>query len=523
MSGFEGDTDRRLIPRWRFSHDYGGSAEFHGDPRRKGKFNPELAFLDERLECWNGSRNIATAADAIACGLTYDLHDVVQEPAEYVLEHSDRAMPSVVRMAETVLQSGGGLDHIQASLPLAPTVSPKSQAIAVIREKRAQLNRFPRNSLAHIDMARGYAILGQTQQATNSLRRALRLSPNHRIALRLASRFLVHAGEAERAHDLLRYHSRTKVDPWLLASEIAIAAVAERNSLLMKHALAMLKDGSLPPEHLTELQSAVATQFLADGRTKVARQTFANSLEQPTENTVAQAHWARRHLASLAVSEKHLSIHRGFEARSWRAMEKCDWQAARGEVTHWQLDEPFSGRPAALGSYLGITLLGDYEFALQCAEIGLMAEPEDSTLLNNKAVALAYSGKTADAVETFKSISSIGGPAHPQYVHTATAGLLNFRTGFIDEGREHYRRARDLAPAKLKGRVLLHWAGEEIRLKSDDAPQLRKMALEYLAKEKEPGKEQMEKVLLSPTAQTSSTTFSTSGNRMPTIYIPTID
>jgi len=204
-------------------------------------------------------------------------------------------------------------------------------------------------------------------------------------------------------------------------------------------------------------------------------------------------------------------------------MEKGEWQTARGEVTHWQLDEPFSSRPASLGSYLGITLLGDYEFALQCADIGLMAEPEDSTLLNNKAVALAYNGETSDVIATFKLISSIGGPSHPQFVHTATAGLLNFRAGFVDEGREHYRRARDLAPTKSKGLVLLHWAGEEIRLGSDDAPKLRKMALEFLEKNKAPGREQMEKVLLNPAIQTSPISIDGGDNQYPTIYIPTID
>lgn len=285
----------------------------------------------------------------------------------------------------------------------------------------------------------------------------------------------------------------------------------------------MLKKGLLPPEHLTELQSAIATQLLADGRNKVARQTFAKSLERPTENTVAHAHWARRHLKSLAVSESHLAIHRGFEARAWRAMENLEWHVARDEVSHWQMDEPFSSRPASLGSYLGITLLGDYEFALQCTEIGLMAEPDDSTLLNNRAVALAYTGQIASAVNTFKSISLVGESSHPVYVHTATAGLLNFRAGFVDEGREHYRRALDLAPPSSKGRVLLHWAGEEIRLQSDDASELRKMALEYLEKEKDPAKDQMERVLLNPAVVSSRISIGNADGQLPKIYIPPVD
>lgn len=283
----------------------------------------------------------------------------------------------------------------------------------------------------------------------------------------------------------------------------------------------MLEQVALPPEHLTELHSAVATQLLADGRNKVARQTFMKSLVRPTENTVAQAHWARRHLQSLRISESNLAIHRGYEARARRAMEDLEWHSARDEVSHWQMDEPFSSRPACLGSYLGITFLGDYQFALQCTDIGLMAEPNDPTLLNNRAVALAYNGQLVSAFETFKSISSVGDSRHPLYVHTATAGLLNFRAGFIEEGREHYRRARDLAPQLLKGRVLLHWAGEEIRLQSDDAEELRKMAIDYLDKQKDPAKDQLEKILLNAAVESPPISFGNTDGRLRTLYIPT--
>lgn len=520
MSGFEGDQERRLIPRWRFSRDYGGSAEFQGDPRRANLFNPELSFLDARMRCWYDDRSIATASDAVACGLTYDECETVREPAEYLLDLGDRALPGVLRMAESIVSTGVRDTNIDQPLPLPLNVDTKSQAAAVIHEKRAQLRQYPRNSLAHIDMARGYAILGHTEKATDALRLALRLSPNHRIALRLASRFLVHAGDPERAHDLLRRHPRSKTDPWLLAAEIAVAAVAGRESVLMKQGQHLLEHSGLPPDHLTELQSAIATQLLTDGRNKLARQTYAKSLLKPTDNTVAQANWARRHLHSLSVSDTNLSIHRGFEARTSRAMEKLEWEVARHEVSQWQMDEPFSSRPASIGSYLGITLLGDYGFALQCADIGLTAEPTDPALLNNKAVALAYSGETSEAIKTFKQITDIGGAQHPHYVHTATAGLLNFRAGHLVEGRDHYRRARDLAPQMLKGRVLLHWAGEEIRLQSEDAEALRKQALDVLKKQKDPAVDQLEKVLLNPPVDIEPRILTASNTRLPTLYLP---
>ena len=498
MSGFEGDSKRRLIPRWRFSRDYGRSAEFQGYPRRKSHFVPECQFLDDRLSNWRASRSIVTAADAVACGLTYDRVSAVREPAEFLLDNADRTLAHVIRMAKAAMPTPESEHFDEQQLP-KPNVDAKSQAIAVVREKRLHLREYPKNPLAYIDMARGYAILGQTTQAKMALRCALSLAPDHRVTLRLSSRFLVHVGDPKRAHDLLRHHPRTKSDPWLMAAEIAVASVAGRSAHYMKKGQQLLERTSLPPAHLTELYSAVATQLLGDGRTRAARQAFVKSLSLPTDNAVAQAHWARGHINSLSVSDSNMSIPRGYEARARRAHENLEWETARDEATQWQLDEPFSSRPASFGSYLGITLLGDCEFALQCTDIGLTAEPHDSTLLNNKAVALAYLGRVDEAFTTFKKISPFDDARLPTYVRTATAGLLNFRAGFFEAGRDHYRRARDLAPSLplVQSRVLLHWASEEHHLQSEEAPKLRKIALEHLKKTEDPEIIQLEKVLLS--------------------------
>ena len=521
MSGFKGDSNRRLIPRWRFSRDYGGSAEFQGDPRHPREFDPELRFLNERLSRWRSTHSIATAADTVACGLTYGLLSAVSEPANFLLENADKTLPHVVRMAKVALCPTAEGDRNERQLPLSQNNDTKTQAIAIVREKRIRLRQHPNNPLAWIDMSRGYAILGQSVKAKSALQRALTLAPDHRVVLRLGARFLVHMNDPAQAHDLLHRHPRTKSDPWLMASEIAVASVAQRHARCMKIGSQLLAKNSLPPAHMTELHSAVATQLLYDGRTRQARQGFEHSLSQPTDNTVAQAHWARQHIQSLAVSESNMRVPRGYEARSSRALEYQQWQTARDEATQWQMDEPFSSRPAVFGSYLGITLIGDYEFAVRCADIGLMAEPSDVMLLNNKAVALAYLDKLKHAIQTFRQIRSIDNTKHPTYVHMATAGLLHFRAGLRDEGRKLYRRARDLSPKGMKGRVLLHWAGEEIRLKSTEASRLRETALDCLKNEKDPAIEQLEKVVLNPASAklgTLNPTYVGYLNDLPTLY-----
>lgn len=282
----------------------------------------------------------------------------------------------------------------------------------------------------------------------------------------------------------------------------------------------LVESKTLPDEQLTELHSALATQFLEDGRTKAAKHAFERSLLKPTDNTVAQAHWARRHIRSLSLSASNMGINRGFEARAHGAYDEKNWLAAKMETSRWQLDEPFSCHPASFGSYLGVTILGDYEFALQCAEIGLMAEPRDATLLNNKAVALAYMNETKQAFETFRLIPTEDTENHPQYVHIATAGLLNFRAGYVEEGREHYQRASDLTQGKAKSRVLLHWAGEELRVQSADAPKLRELAIDLLKRTQDPAAEQLERVLLSPQLGSAQMRDDQMPVSLSTLYIP---
>jgi len=259
----------------------------------------------------------------------------------------------------------------------------------------------PRNVLAWLDLSRAYTILGQQQRALAAIDCALALAPNHRHVLRAAARLFVHVGDSERAHALLAKHPKTRKDPWLLAAELAIANVAQRPPRHVRQGRALIDSDDLPPAHLTELHSAIGTLEYYHGAHRRARQSLRASLEAPTENVVAQARWMRKQLPGLPIAEEAFALPLGFEARTWRAMEEGRWDDARVECRQWLNDEPFSSRPASLGSYIGVSLTTDYSFAEACARAGLQADPNDATLQNNLTVALAYQGKLDDAIETF--------------------------------------------------------------------------------------------------------------------------
>ena len=102
----------------------------------------------------------------------------------------------------------------------------------------------------------------------------------------------------------------------------------------------------------------------------------------------------------------------------------------------------------------------------------LRADPTDQTLLNNLVVALAYQNKIEEAGETFSKIGGQLSESYPAYVHSATAGLLEFRRGNVLGGRVRYHEAERMAPLHKKIRVLIYWAREERHARTDRAAKL---------------------------------------------------
>ena len=479
MSAFSEDLERRLIPRWRFSDARANPVEFASDPRKKPASTLSRAFLDEKLFDWEQNTSIGNAIDLVSCGVSGRWINEVQPAAEFLRQRSDGLTPQVNALAQWAIQLTSTTDTADARTP--PQFSEGMIRLRVSSARR-KLHRDPRNVLARLDLALAYIILGQREKAVQSIEWALYLAPHHRQVLRSAVRLFVHIGEKDRAHTLLVHNPRTRNDPWLIAAEIATANIAERNPRYVRPGRQMAKSSGLPPVHLSELHSALGTAEFYCGANRQARQRFRASLTAPTDNSLAQARWISAQISGVHIEERAFRIPFGFEARSWRALEEGRWTDARTECDMWLTDEPYSSRPAAAGSYIGIALINDFFFAETCARSGLRADPSGETLRNNLAVALAYQGKLDEAIQEFKKI--MPSPSElPAYVWHATNGLLKFRLGDIDNGRKSYARAEQLAPKERQHRVLIFRAREELTARTADATDYLQRALAYKAKD----------------------------------------
>ena len=208
----------------------------------------------------------------------------------------------------------------------------------------------------------------------------------------------------------------------------------------------MIRRGDFAPKHISELAGALATMELGSGKKRSARKFFSTALEEPTENTLAQAEWTRSELPELDVEIFSRVSDRSYEARARVSLGRGEWSTIIESAKLWRLDEPFATRAACFGSFAALTVVEDVPQALEFANSGLSTKPRDLALLNNKVVALALVDRATEATEILARIEALESAENlARTVHLATTGLVQFRLGRPVTGRQFYERAIEVA------------------------------------------------------------------------------
>jgi tetratricopeptide (TPR) repeat protein len=204
---------------------------------------------------------------------------------------------------------------------------------------------------------------------------------------------------------------------------------------------------------------------MENGKTKNARQLFRQSLRGPNENSIAQVEWANRQIGGLEINKELLTVPRSFEASANVNLVAGDWDYAIAAGREWLRDQPFSSHPAIFTSYVA-SLIEDYERSIAILRRSLDLNPNDSRLINNLAFALGSANRLDEAAKVLKGIDVEKAPAISAITLAATFGLLCFRTGFPDRGREMYQlavlRASNQGNAKYRAMANLYLAREEL-------------------------------------------------------------
>jgi len=481
MAAHSEQKHRRLVPRWRTASATAALGEL--EPARLG---PRREVIDRKIleqvtADWKANRGLPFAADLV--GAAFVLRDGspdTREAAEYILK-SGTPSDSLRAIARRVVDP-----DIRERRPLGveEILVVDGQRQSHVRLLRRRLADEPRNSMLWTDLSHAFAVLGNRERAETSMNAALYLAPENRFVLRSAARLFIHNDQADRAYDLISRSGLTPNDPWLLATEVSAAQTVGRTPRHIRQSLRVIKDRSLAPRHISELAGAVATLELEAGSVRQARRLFRMALDDPNENVVAQARWAAEQLSPLreAVVESLASTPNSFEAQSWIAFRLGSWQSSFQNAVSWFEDQPFSRGPATHASYVAAVCLEEFEESAGAAKRGLIANPEDFTLHNNAAFALASLGRVKEATEHVERIRSHDLDDSQKVVLLATRGLIAYRSGRPEEGSDLYRRSMELAESvhndQLLAYALLFNAREAIRASTRDAATAAIHALE---------------------------------------------
>jgi len=407
----------------------------------------ERGELAQVLADFEEEPTIGVAADALRFAFHPEVTPKLKSIAKFILEQAD--VPSgLMRLANAVDEESVELVTLHGK-----SESDKSHQFE-IHDVRRWLVRHPHDALSWLDLGRLHAGLGNTAAARRAVQTAYALSPDSRTILRGASRFYLHARDPERALQVLDRSSRTANDPWLLAGHIAISSILGRTSKHSKRAKKLVGAG-LAPGEATELASSLATVELEAGAVRAAKKLFNQALQDPNENSLAQAEWAVHQLnVEPTLPLEWFDNPASAEASYYRDLSNSDFQSALLDAVRWHRDEPFASRPMIGASFIA-SVTGRLDEASAFARQGLVTEPDNLELLNNLAFSVGSSGNIDAAERIIRKIVAL--ERRDLSGHTlANLGMISYLRGeseladqLYERAIRHYKRQRQLEQAAI--------------------------------------------------------------------------
>ena len=473
------DSPRQVIPRW---HTYpmarwlGVTMAAEATPADP---TPDENYR-EKIRSWEKSGKLLHAADLVGNALVLNCFDDEQtnEAAQFILKNEKGISGPLLEVTQSYLRLSK-----KEPFPLPEVIVPEESKrfFNVIAGLKRRTREYPRNPILWMDLAFYYSAIGQTRAAEHAVAVALSLNSENRYLLRSGARFYMHVDSPDKALHFLRRSSAGNLDPWLVAAEIAISDTIKLPSKKIKRAREIVEDRSLNNFHISELASALGTIEIRDGSRKKGKKLFAMALQDPTENSLAQATHFASELGELGnnISQKQLT--HSFEAETSLKFYGEDFKGALEAAKKWFAYQPFSSRPAVTGSYIAAVTLGQFDESIKIAKMGQLSSPDDLMLRNNLAFSLASMNRTDEALEVLAKTDESESSDLEKDTLLATKALIEFRRGNTDNGRKLYERTvnsfKKSRDHRSESIAKFFWSREEALVKSPVATRLREDSL----------------------------------------------
>ena len=480
MASFIDDFRRNMLPLWRNYNDtfLAKELDYTGHKKLPVRFD---RYGDFRA-AWKNKHTIITAADlvnaAVASGNKQRL-DVINA-AEFMLNHQEECSPLAIDVAHSIVDINdssqvsdvvrGPSFEERADGLIRGLVDQETETKALIGFLRSQVHEHCNNPIQYCELARCYANLGMDKKAERYMDYAVSLAPQSRYIARSAARFYVHIKDLDKAKRVLIASGLVKFDPWVMAAEIAVESLMEKSSRYITMGRQLVFSDNVSAFSSSELCFAICNEDKKSGKRKDARKMYDRGILDPNDNSLAQAEFFAKDDANLNIdlSLYHNIDHKN-EAETRKFFSQGKYEDAFISSMMWMQDYRFEHRPIDFAFNISCDYLKRYDYAIAIVRRYLNTSPNDPAAINNLAYALGLSDKTEEAEAVLSKIEIKASPTGDNtngICLIATCGLIEFRKGNVESGRDLYNKAISIAKRrgdkKLLAKARLNMIREEV-------------------------------------------------------------
>lgn len=482
MASFIDDLYRNMLPLWRSYDDTSlvRELEFTGHRILPVRFDRYGDFK----EAWDNKHTIISAADlvnaAVASGNTSGPETL--SAAEFMLHHQQECSPLAIDVAKSIIEPREIQNDIETSKKkptfeervsdlISGLTNQENETKARIGLLRKQIYNHCYNPIAYCELSRCYASLGYDKKAEQYMDYAVFLAPQSRYIVRSAVRFYIHIKEFGKAKKAIFHSGLINNDPWVMSAEIALESLMGKNSRYIIKGRQLVFSGDISPFSCSELCFSICNVDKAYGKRKDVRRMFYRGIEDPNDNSLAQATFFAKNDDDFIVDlAKFNSLKHKNEADMRKSFGMGDFEGAFVSSLLWMQDYRFEHRPIEYAFIISCDFLKKYEYAISIINKSLKTNPKDPVSVNNLAYALGLSDRTSEAEKALSAIDIKKLPKdnNPNYIClAATWGLVAYRKGETNAGREMYnlaiQAAKKLGDDNLMVKAKLNMIREEIR------------------------------------------------------------
>lgn len=432
--------NRQLIPRWHTSRK--ASALQFPNLQKFSSKQPELLldpWLSEaRLE-WRRTRSVLSAAELNA---SLDLHNMTNDTdyidtRSFLLDNLDKVPSGLADALTNSLKYAGDDSYYSTSV---------LKVRSIISRLKKLLSEHPRDWLTWSDVAFYYALLGEDERALHCLKISSNACPENAYIIRSHARFLVHLGKPEEALFLLKKSGAIKTNPLIASGALAISEAFDLPSVSVSSCKRLIKNYSGDPAYSSDLLASLGTIEFRNGNSRKAKEYFAITFKNPSENALAQYGWLHHKHGFNASVETEMLLSRSIESQVNRLYVQKDFLGCRSKLIELHRFQPFTDAPLTDAGYISLLGLEDPDFVIELSQNRSSYQAMSFGELNNFIVAKLVLNDLSEVdglLDLLAEKVRKDQASDHRGVFLATAGMFMFKVGNTEQGRFLYQEAID--------------------------------------------------------------------------------